>query len=85
MKERTAYPANVSQLGRRIDPGFAQPEASSDSGISGIEVHEEEWGTVIAQHIYKLRCNCGRSWFELQLPKVVRCPACHKLSLVSQG
>jgi len=33
--------------------------------------------------LYKVRCECGRSWFELELPKVVKCPACHKLGLVS--
>jgi len=47
-------------------------------------LHEEEWGTVTVQRLYKLRCECGRSWFELELPKFVRCPACHKLGLVSQ-
>src|SRR5579863_4403905 len=71
MKERTAHPAHFPQLGRRVDPEFTQPETSTAGGIAGIEVHEEEWGTVTAQHIYKLRCECGRSWFELELPKVV--------------
>jgi len=31
----------------------------------------------------QMRCECGRSWFELELLKFVECPACHKLSLVS--
>jgi hypothetical protein len=30
-----------------------------------------------------MRCECGRSWFELELPKFVKCPACHKLGLVA--
>jgi hypothetical protein len=51
--------------------------------VSGIEVHEEKWSTVTAQHLYKMRCECGRSWFELELPKFVKCPACHKLGLVT--
>jgi hypothetical protein len=49
----------------------------------GIEVREEELGVVNAQRLYKLRCECGRSWFELELPKLVKCPACTKLSLVA--
>ena len=51
---------------------------------SGIEVHEEEWGTVTVQQLYKVRCECGRSWFEPETPKFVRCLACHKLGLVSR-
>jgi hypothetical protein len=49
----------------------------------GIEVHEEELSTIIAQPLYKMRCECGRSWFELELPRLVKCPACDKLGLVS--
>jgi hypothetical protein len=48
-----------------------------------MEVDEEDLGTVIAQRIYKMRCECGRSWFELELPKFVECPGCHKLGFVS--
>jgi hypothetical protein len=49
---------------------------------AGIEVREEELRLVSAQRVYKMRCACGRSWFELELPKFVHCPACHKLGLV---
>jgi hypothetical protein len=49
----------------------------------GIEVQEEELGTVTAQRLYKMRCECGRSWFELELPRLIQCPACAKLNLVS--
>ena len=49
----------------------------------GTEVHEEKWGTVTVQPVYKMRCECGRSWFELELPRFVKCPACHKLDYVS--
>jgi len=74
MKERTTH-SGTADLNLP-----AAPNASD----SGIEVHEEEWGTVTVQRLYKVRCECGRSWFELDLPKFVRCPACHKLGLVSQ-
>jgi hypothetical protein len=50
---------------------------------AGIEVQEEELEAVIAQRMYKMRCGCGRSWFELELKKFVTCPACRKLGLVT--
>jgi hypothetical protein len=50
---------------------------------SGIVVREEELIAVKAQRLFKMRCECGRSWFELELPKFVECPACKKLGLVS--
>ena len=80
MKERTTYPGNFPQLGRGVDPNVAPSETATDCGI---EVHEEEWGTVTMQHVYKMRCECGRSWFELEVPKVVKCPACNKFGFVS--
>jgi hypothetical protein len=49
----------------------------------GIEVREEELGTVTAQRLYKMRCGCGRSWFELELPRLIACPACARLNLVT--
>ncbi len=80
MKERTTYSANVPLLVRRVKLEAAPPETAT---VSGIEVREEQWCTVTAQHVYKMRCECGRSWFELELPKFVKCPACHQLGLVS--
>lgn len=50
---------------------------------AGIEVQEEELGSIIAQRMFKMRCGCGRSWFELELKKFVACPACRKLGLVT--
>jgi hypothetical protein len=49
----------------------------------GIEVQEEELEAVVAQRVFKMRCGCGRSWFELELKKFVTCPACRKLGLVT--
>jgi hypothetical protein len=51
---------------------------------SGILVREEPLRAVSAQRMYKMRCECGRSWFELECLKVVHCPACHKPGLVSE-
>jgi hypothetical protein len=58
----------------------AQPLGALESGIV---VREEELGACKAQRMYKMRCECGRSWFELELPTLIECPACKKLCLVS--
>ena len=81
MKERTDHAANFPLHIRRVRLEGAAPETAT---VSGIEVREEKWRTVTAQHVYKMRCECGRSWFELELPKFVKCPACDQLGLVSQ-
>src|SRR5580658_9124746 len=60
-----------------------QAPQSLSSLESGILVREEELISVKAQRLYKMRCECGRSWFELELPRFVECPACKKLGLVS--
>ena len=80
VSQRTTYPGNFRHAGQQIGPGVAPPLTAADSGI---EVHEEELGRVTVQPVYKMRCECGRSWFELELPTIVECPACHKLGLVS--
>jgi hypothetical protein len=49
----------------------------------GIEVHEDELGLASAQCLYRMRCQCGRAWFELELPKLVQCPACLRLNVVT--
>jgi hypothetical protein len=51
---------------------------------SGIQVREEIMCAVRAQRMYKMRCECGRSWFELECRKIVHCPACQRLGLVSE-
>ena len=48
----------------------------------GVEVNEQELGLVNAQRMFRLRCECGRPWFELEPPQLVTCPACGKVSLV---
>ena len=80
MRKQATDPGNFPQFGGRVDVSVAPAERANGSGI---EVHEEECGTVTAQHVYKMRCDCGRSWFELELPQFVKCPACHRLGLVS--
>lgn len=75
MKEQT------SELGS-IHPAPRAQRRRSDTD-SGIEVREEELCSVTIQLMYKMRCECGRSWFELETKNFVHCPACHKLGLVS--
>ncbi len=83
-QQRTAL-AVVSGSGQQGEAGTGQSPAKGSIGAleSGIVVREQELGTVKAQRMYKLRCECGRSWFELELPTLVECPACKKPSLVS--
>jgi hypothetical protein len=64
-------------------PQVAETQRRSGEMRNGIEVHEQELRSVTAQCVYKLRCECGRSWFEIELPKFVQCPACAKLGVVS--
>jgi len=51
---------------------------------SGMTVEEQELRIVSAQLVYQMRCECGRSWFELELQKFVKCPACRKVGLVAR-
>lgn len=81
MKERTAHPGKFRPLDRRAGLNVALPRSET---AKGIEVREEKWGTVTVQRVYKMRCECGRSWFQLELPRFVRCPACHQLDFVSE-
>jgi hypothetical protein len=98
VKERTARLGDVGQGGPRSALEVAAlatqskpPSHTLESPLQlragqkddGIEVHEGELGSVMAQRLYKMRCECGRSWFELELPQLVQCPACLRLNLVS--
>lgn len=80
VKERTTHPGKLPAPGRRVGLNGAPTQGAI---ASGIEVHEEKWGSVTARHVYKMRCECGRSWFESELPRFVKCPACDKLGFVS--
>ena len=48
----------------------------------GILVQEEELSSANAQLMYRIRCDCGRSWFELELKLIVKCPGCSRLNRV---
>jgi hypothetical protein len=77
-----------TRAGLAMVPSRQEPEskiATPPLGAmeSGIVVREEELGACKAQRLYKMRCECGRSWFELELPTLIECPACKKLCLVS--
>ena len=98
MKESTAQLGYVRRAGARSALRAVPPESQSESpsdalksasqrrtGLRGygIQVEEDELGSVTAQCVYRLRCECGRSWFELELPQLVQCPACLRLNLVT--
>jgi hypothetical protein len=76
----TLSPEPAAPAATRLSP-VAVP--SENGNANGITVSEEELGSVKAQRLYKMRCECGRSWFELELPTLIECPACKKLCLVS--
>jgi hypothetical protein len=87
--DRAGVPSDL-----RVFPPASRPQSSSGALAStserrhvhrgyGIEVHEDELGSVSAQCLYRMRCECGRAWFELELPKLVQCPACLKLNVVT--
>ena len=77
----TLAPAPAKRPARTIRP---VPQLRADAAEPGIQVQEEPLITVTAQLMYQLRCECGRSWFELRCPTIVHCPACHQAGLVSK-
>jgi len=95
MKNGTAHRGNGRPAAQTAGLSIvsAEPDTATTSNLkspanvssmeSGIVVREEELIAVKAQRLFKMRCECGRSWFELELPKFVECPACKKLGLVS--
>lgn len=85
MKPQTQRLGDVPDAGiqskspsQAVEPAFRRRAGKDD----GMLVQEDELGLVMAQCLYKMRCECGRSWFELELPKLVKCPACQRLNLV---
>jgi rRNA maturation endonuclease Nob1 len=95
MSELDIYCRTGSQAGLKVLPTQAPAKNLSlatlpfaarqrETLVSGIQVREEALRTIQAQRMYKLRCECGRSWFELEWQKFVQCPACHKPGLVSE-
>ena len=74
MKESNARFGKVQTI--RSDVRVAPPESN------GIQVHEEELSLATAQCLYRMRCGCGRSWYELELKILVKCPACARLNRV---
>jgi len=77
MKETNAPAGSV----RPIRP---QPRGGhADSG--GILVQEDELSTATAQQLYRMRCECGRSWFELELKSLIKCPSCSRLNRVEMA
>jgi len=51
----------------------------------GILVEENELSSATAQRLFRMRCDCGRSWFELELKTLVKCPGCLRLNRVEMA
>ncbi|HTV80517.1 MAG TPA: hypothetical protein VMF03_19860 [Steroidobacteraceae bacterium] len=74
MKETNTRPASVLAIRAHAKP---KPRDSE-----GILVEEDELSSATAQQMYRIRCECGRSWFELELKLLVKCPGCSRLNRV---
>jgi uncharacterized Zn-finger protein len=74
VKETNARPGSILKIRShaRLSP--------RDCG--GILVQEDELSCATAQQLYRIRCECGRSWFELELKSLVKCPGCSRLNRV---
>lgn len=42
----------------------------------GIEVVEQRAGSATAQWVLRVRCQCGRGWFEVEACESATCPRC---------
>jgi hypothetical protein len=42
----------------------------------GIEVVERRMGAAVGQWVLRVRCQCGRSWFEIEAVQWATCPRC---------
>ena len=65
-----------------VGPAPPAPDAATAAGH--IEVREQELVISHAQRLDKMRCECGHSWREVDLPGIPECPACHKLGVVTE-
>jgi len=68
----------IGNICRRIRSDLEIAPRESD----GILVREGELGSAVAQRFYRMRCDCGRSWIELKLKRLVKCPTCASLDFV---
>jgi len=66
----------------RREPAAAPAPSPAGDAETGMTVEEQELGLISAQGLYQMRCECGRSWFELSLPNLAKCPACNKVGVV---
>jgi len=48
----------------------------------GVEVVEQRAGIAVGQWVLRVRCQCGRAWFELEAVKATTCPRCGLLVYV---
>jgi hypothetical protein len=50
--------------------------------LRGIVVEETEMGRATGQWVVRIRCGCGRRWFDVQMVKTARCPRCEMMAIV---
>jgi hypothetical protein len=78
----------LQRIPQKKQPNMTRAQSPSNNvstlhpGNNGIEVQEEALVLIKAQLMYRLRCECGRCWFDIQLPRLAACPACRRKGMV---
>lgn len=58
------------------DPGNTANVPGIRRMPEGIEVVERRMGVAVGQWVLRVRCQCGRSWFEVEAVHWATCPRC---------
>ena len=68
---------------RLTDPGVTARTPKVKRMPEGIEVLERQVGLAAGQWVLRVRCQCGRSWFEVEEVHWATCPRCSLLVRVA--
>ena len=72
---------NGRHLRRDLDAPAAVPRINRMP--EGIEVVEQRVGLAAGQWVLRVRCQCGRGWFEVEAVQWATCPRCGQLVRVN--
>lgn len=64
-------------------PAVSAPAPRIRRMPEGIEVVEERVALAVGQWVLRVRCQCGRSWFEVEEVHWATCPRCSQLVRVN--
>ena len=65
------------------DPGVVARTPKVRRMPEGIEVVEQRVGFAVGQWVLRVRCQCGRCWFEVEAVHWATCPRCSQLVRVN--